>query len=546
MKIGTYIEQSVDHELSGNIIDLCPVGALNNKPYRYSARAWEMTQKATVSPHDCVGSNMYAHVLRGTVKRVVPRENESINETWLADRDRFSYEAVYSDDRLTTPRIKSAGEWRDIDWDEALTTVAEAIRKAASDKVGILASPGITAEEAHLLSGIAAYVGTSNIDHRIRRRDFADQDNDPLYPWLGCEIADIEKQNAILVVGSNIRNEAPILAHRVRKGALAGAEVSVINSREHEYFFDVATSLSGDGLVAMLAGVSVAACGKSVPDNVAALCEGVKADAGHKKIAASLQGAEKALLVLGNIAGRHRAMSAVRALAAAIANATGATFGTLSEGPNSAGASLAGVLPHRGLGGVLRAEPGLHAGDMLDAALDVLMLVNVEPDVDILATDDAAAKVRSQNFTVALTPFTSDSLLDAADLLLPVGTFAESSGTYVNAAGTWQSFPGIANPVGEARPAWKVLRVIGNLLDAPGFEYVTSEEVLDELREQLGDVNPDNTYAGTEAVTRPNGADTPVADADIPIYSIDPVVRRARALQLTEAARRARGEGGEQ
>jgi NADH-quinone oxidoreductase subunit G len=527
MKIGTYIEQSVDHELSGNIIDLCPV-------------------KATVSPHDCVGSNMYAHVLRGTVKRVVPRENESINETWLADRDRFSYEAVYSDDRLTTPRIKSAGEWRDIDWDEALTTVAEAIRKAASDKVGILASPGITAEEAHLLSGIAAYVGTSNIDHRIRRRDFADQDNDPLYPWLGCEIADIEKQNAILVVGSNIRNEAPILAHRVRKGALAGAEVSVINSREHEYFFDVATSLSGDGLVAMLAGVSVAACGKSVPDNVAALCEGVKADAGHKKIAASLQGAEKALLVLGNIAGRHRAMSAVRALAAAIANATGATFGTLSEGPNSAGASLAGVLPHRGLGGVLRAEPGLHAGDMLDAALDVLMLVNVEPDVDILATDDAAAKVRSQNFTVALTPFTSDSLLDAADLLLPVGTFAESSGTYVNAAGTWQSFPGIANPVGEARPAWKVLRVIGNLLDAPGFEYVTSEEVLDELREQLGDVNPDNTYAGTEAVTRPNGADTPVADADIPIYSIDPVVRRARALQLTEAARRARGEGGEQ
>ncbi len=545
MKIGTYIEQSVDHELSGNIIDLCPVGALNNKPYRYSARAWEMTQKATVSPHDCVGSNMYAHVLRGTVKRIVPRENESINETWLADRDRFSYEAIYSDDRLTTPRIKSAGEWRDIDWDEALTSVAEAIRKAASDKVGILASPGITAEEAHLLSGIAAYVGTSNIDHRIRRRDFTDQDNDPLYPWLGCEIADIERQNAILVVGSNIRHEAPILAHRVRKAALAGAEVSVISSREHEYFFDVATSLSGDGLVAMLAGVAVAACGKSVPDNVTALCEGVKADADHKKIAASLQGAEKSLLILGNVAGRHHAMTAVRALAAAIANATGATFGTLSEGPNSAGASLAGVLPHRGLGGVLRAEPGLHAGDMLDAVLDVLLLVNLEPDVDILATDDAVAKVRSQNFTVALTPFVSETLLDAADLLLPVGTFAESSGTYVNAAGTWQSFPGIANPVGEARPTWKVLRVIGNLLDAPGFEYVTSGEVLDELREQLGDANPDNTYAGTGAVARPNGADTPVADVDIPMYSIDPVVRRARALQLTDAARRARGEGEE-
>jgi NADH-quinone oxidoreductase subunit G len=505
-----------------------------------------MTQKATVSPHDCVGSNMYAHVLRGTVKRIVPRENESINETWLADRDRFSYEAIYSDDRLAAPRIKQAGEWRDIDWEEALTTVAEAIRKAAADKVGILASPGITAEEAHLLSGIAAYVGTSNIDYRIRRRDFSDQENDPLYPWLGCEIADVEKQDAILVVGSNIRHEAPILAHRVRKAALAGAEVSFVNSDACDYFFNVATSLSGDGLVAMLAGVAVAACGNSLPASIATLCEGVKADAGHKKIAASLKAADNALVVLGNIAGRHRAMSAVRSLAAAIANATGATFGTVSEGPNSAGASLAGVLPHRGLGGVQRAEPGLHAGDMLDAALDVLMLVNVEPDADILATDDAVAKIRSQNFTVALTPFVSDSLLDAADLLLPVGTFAESSGTYVNAAGTWQSFPGIANPVGEARPSWKVLRVIGNLLDAPGFEYVTSEEVLAELREQLGDVQPDNAYAGTAAIARPNGADAPADDVDIPIYSIDPVVRRARALQLTEAARRARGEGEEQ
>jgi NADH-quinone oxidoreductase subunit G len=543
MKIGTYIEQSVDHELSGNIIDLCPVGALNNKPYRYSARAWEMTQKATVSPHDCVGSNMYAHVLRGTVKRVVPRENESINETWLADRDRFGYEAIYSDDRLLAPKIKQAGEWRDIEWEDALATVAEATRKAAAEKVGMLASPWITAEEAHLLSGIASYVGTSNIDYRIRRRDFTDQENDPLHPWLGCEIAAVEQQDAILVVGSNIRAEAPILAHRVRKAALAGAEVSFVNSVEHEYFFEVANSLTGSGLVETLAGVAVAACGKSLPASVEALCEGIEADAGHEKIASSLRSAEKALVLLGNVAGRHRAMSALRALAAAIADATGASLGTLSEGPNSAGAALAGVLPHRGLGGVQRAEPGLHAGDMPGAELDVLMLVNVEPDADILATDDVVAKIRSQKFTVALTPFVSESLLDTADLLLPVGTFAESSGTYVNAAGTWQSFPGIANPVGEARPTWKVLRVIGNLLGAPGFEYVSSEEVLAELREQLGDVHPDNAYHGTTAIARPNGADAVDGDLDIPIYSIDPVVRRARALQLTDAARRARGEG---
>ena len=347
------------------------------------------------------------------------------------------------------------------------------------------------------------------------------------------------------MVGSNIRAEVPILAHRVRKAALAGAEVSFVNSAEHEYFFDVANSLTGSGLVETLAGVAVAACGKSLPASVAALCEGIEEDAGHEKIAASLHSAEKALVLLGNVAGRHRAMSAVRALAAAIANATGASFGTLSEGPNSAGAALAGVLPHRGLGGVQRAEPGLHAGDMPGAELDVLMLVNVEPDADILATNDVAAKIRSQKFTVALTPFASESLLDAADLLLPIGTFAESSGTYVNVAGTWQSFPGIANPVGEARPTWKILRVIGNLLGAPGFEYVSSEQVLAELREQLGDARPDNAYPGTTAIAHPNGADAADGDLDIPIYSIDPMVRRAKALQLTDAARRARGEGGE-
>ena len=546
MKIGTYIEQSVDHELSGNIIDLCPVGALNNKPYRYSARAWEMTQKATVSPHDCVGSNMYAHVLRGTVKRIVPRENESINETWLADRDRFSYEGIYSQDRLLKPRIKRAGEWDDIDWEDALNTVADLIRKAAPAKVGLLAAPWITAEEAHLLSGIAAYVGTSNIDYRIRRRDFSDQDNDPVFPSLGCEIAAVEHQGAILVVGSNLREEAPILAHRVRKAALAGAEVSFVNSREHDYFFKVANSLSGEGLVEMLSGVAVAVCGNALPDNVAALCKGVAADEGHQRIADSLRSADKALVLLGNIAGRHRAMSAVRALAAAIVAETGATFGCLSEGPNSAGAGLAGVLPHRGLGGVRRAEPGLHAGQMPGADLDVLLLVNIEPGADILAAEDAVAKIKNQNFTVALTPYASESLLEAADLLLPAGSFAESSGTYVNVEGAWQSFPGIANPVGEARPTWKVLRVIGNLLDAPGFEYVTSEEVLAELREQLGDVQPDNSYNGSTALAPPNGADEPDANVDIPIYSIDPVVRRARALQLTKAARRVRGEGGKQ
>ena len=536
MQISTYVEQSIDHELSANIIDLCPVGALNNKPYRYSARAWEMVQHETVSPHDCVGSNMYAHVLRGTVKRIVPKANEGINETWLSDRDRFSYEGIYSADRLLAPRVKESGEWRDLDWEEALAIAAERLREGDGDKTGMLASPSITLEEAHLLSRMAEHLGTANIDHRIDRRDFSDQDNDPVYPWLGCEIADIEKQDAVFVVGSNIRAEAPILAHRLRKAALAGANVSFASSEKHEYFFDISNYVSGAGLVELLAGVAVAACGKKLPASISNICNGVKASDEQQRIVAALNEADNALVVLGNIAGRHGAFSAVRALAASIADATGSKFGTLSSGANSAGAHLAGATPHRGPGGVKRKRSGADAGTMLDKSLDTVVLLGIEPESDLIASVDAVGKLKKQGFVIALTPFVSDSLSDAADLLLPVGTFAETSGTYVNVAGTWQSFSGVASPVGESRPAWKVLRVIGNLVEAPDFDYVTSEDVRDELAGQLGDTECSNAYTGKTQLAKPNGEDDPTVEVDTPIYSVDSVVRRAPALQLTPIA----------
>ena len=268
MQIGTFVEQSVDHEMSANIIDLCPVGALNNKPYRYSARAWEMTQQATVSAHDCVGSNLYAHVLRGTVKRVVPRENESINETWIADRDRYSYEAIYSEDRLLQPQVKEAGQWRSIEWEEALNRLAEALQRAHADKIGILASPGSTLEEAHLLARIADHLGTNNIDHRICRRDFSDQDNDPVYPWLGCQIADIENRTRLSSSAAMFATKRQYLRTEFARQRLKGAKVSFINGNEHEYFFDVATSLHDAGLFEMLAGVAPPLPVKSLPASV--------------------------------------------------------------------------------------------------------------------------------------------------------------------------------------------------------------------------------------------------------------------------------------
>ncbi|MBT8093099.1 MAG: NADH-quinone oxidoreductase subunit NuoG [Gammaproteobacteria bacterium] len=544
VKISTYVEMSVDHELSGNIIDLCPVGALNNKPYRYSARSWEMAARPTISAHDCVGSNLDAHVLRGTVKRIVPRVNEAINETWISDRDRFSYEAIYSSDRLLTPRIKESGVWRDISWEDALAAAAEVLREADAGKTGLVASPGVTVEEGHLLAQIADHLDTANIDHRIARRDTSDQDNDPMYPSLGCRIADIEQQGAVLVVGSNVRAEAPIIAHRLRKAALNGARISFANNVEYEYYFNIADYLSCDGLVAMLAGVAVAAAqGRELPSTVVELCAGVSASEAQQRIAASLKDNAQSLVLMGNIAGRHASFTAVRVLAAAIVEMTGARLGSLSEGPNSAGAHLAGVLPHRTQGGENRDAAGLDVANILVTPMDAIVLVNVEPDADIKVSADAVAELSRQQSVIALTSYVSDALLECADLLLPSGTFAETSGTYVNVEGVWQSFAGVANPVGEARPTWKILRVLGNLIDAPGFDYVTSEDVRDEFIAQLGEVTTSNDYDGSAAIAKPDGADAAANDIDIPLYSVDAVVRRATALQLTDEAKRAAEAG---
>ncbi len=537
MKIGTYVEKSIDHELSANIIDLCPVGALNNKPYRYSARAWEMVQRSTVSPHDCVGSNVFAHVLRGTVKRVVPKPNEAVNETWISDRDRFSYEAIYSEDRLSTPMIKENGEWREIDWEQALEKAASVLKSAGSD-TGVLVSPSSTLEEGYLATRVADALGTAHVDHRVRRRDFSSQDADAAMPGLGCDFAALEQQNAIVVVGSHVRREAPIVAHRLRKAALAGCQVSFVSSAEHEYFFDTHAYLQGGGLASLLAEVVVAAAGKgNGPSSVKGLCDGVSASNDAKAIAQSLSDADDALVMLGNIAGRHEAGSAVVALADALSELTGAKVGQLTEGANTAGLHWIGALPHRVAGGQSRSAAGLNALEQCEAKLSAMVLLGLEPGADMPAVSGS-----NKDFVIALSSFDSESLRDTADLLLPIGTFAETAGTFVNVTGLWQTFGGVSNPVGEARPAWKVLRVLLNLLDADDADYLSSQDVLAEIQTKIGDSNV-TIDAKVKAPAKINGEDAPDQEIDVPLYSVDGLVRRAAALQLTPEARRARGEG---
>ena len=363
MQIGTYIENSVDHELSGNIIDLCPVGALNNKPYRYSARAWEMKASPLISPHDCVGSNLSAHVLRGTLKRVVPEDNEAVNETWISDRDRFSYQGIYAADRLMEPMIKVAGEWQAVDWGVALDAAVGALEAAADDTgdvFGFLASPNVTLEEAYLLNQLARHLGSHNVDHRLRQQDFRDQGSDDVWPSLGVDLAAIEDLDTLVLVGSHLRHEVPLLAHRVRKAAIAGCTVGVVNPVDYEYFFPTLGVIGdlGEGLLGVVA-AATELNNQAGPKRVAKAIDGVEPSDDQRRLAQTLLDGERSVVMLGQLIQRHPAYADLRSLAAALCELTGARLGYVSEGANAAGAAQAGLLPHRSIGGSAVKSPRL-------------------------------------------------------------------------------------------------------------------------------------------------------------------------------------------
>jgi NADH-quinone oxidoreductase subunit G len=540
MEIGTYIEHSVDHELSANIIDLCPVGALNNKPFRYHGRSWEMQQQALVSPHDAFGTNIYAHVLRGKVMRVVPRENEEINETWIADRDRFGFEGIYSAERVTQPMVRVNGVLETVDWDVALSAAAEGLLKVVQSHgaaaTGFLASPMATVEELFLLAQIARGIGSPNIDHRLRQLDFRAPETDGAYPNLGLKIADVEQLEGVLLIGTNLRHEMPLLAHRIRKAAVkGGAKVAFLNPRVYEYMFPIAAyGTAAADLVAELTAVVhaiAAAADKPVPTGVAAA---VVTDA-HRAIAGALLTGSRRAVILGTLAQRHPAYAELKSLAGIAAALSGSSLGLLTEGPNAAGAYLAGVVPHRAPGGTPAPTVGLSARAMLETSpLKAYVLMGGIDPANDLATGDAG--LAGADLVVAATTHLTESLQTVAHVVLPIGSFAESSGTFVNAEGRWQSWTGAAKLVGESRPGWKVLRVLANLLGVPGIEYVSSEEVREALRALCGDrlelkVPPVVPGAIPSSVTAGGSL---VGWVDIPAYQGDVLVRGSDALAKTK------------
>jgi NADH-quinone oxidoreductase subunit G len=530
-EIETFVGMSVDSELSGNMIDICPVGALTSKPFRYSARTWELSRRRSVSPHDSTGANLIVQVKNNKVMRVVPLENEDVNECWIADRDRFSYEALGSDQRLTTPMLKQGGLWKSVDWQTALEYVANGLKQIKADhgaaSIGLLASPHSTLEELYLAASLTRALGSDNIDYRLRHAEFTTSEG---VRWLGTTIASLSQLQRALVVGSNLRKDHPLFAQRIRQSVRKGCALSAINS--------VAELASADAWAMPLAHSTVAGAdewAQTLADVAAAIAadKGVPAPAAGqatdaaKAMAKSLQGGERKAILLGNAAAHHAQASVLLALSNWIGEQTGASVGYLTEAANTVGAQLVGAMP---------SDKGLNAGQMLAGKLKAVLLLNNEPEYDSAAGAVAKAALNQAQMVVTLSPFKAN--MDFSDVLLPIAPFTETPGTFVNAEGRVQSFHAVVKPLGEARPAWKVLRVLANLLDLPGFDFESAQDVLTHIQDAQGAFVAaarlgNATQAAIELSAR--GAAPVVAS----IYQLDGLVRRATSLQLTADARQA-------
>ena len=543
-RIGTFMERSVDSELSGNVIDLCPVGALTSKPYRYQARPWELQDNDSIAPHDSVGSNLNVQTRFGKVLRVVPRDNEEINECWISDRDRFSYEALGGEDRLSRPMIKRNGSWQEVEWQEALQFAADGLQKIIKDhgvkEVGTLASPASTLEEFYLLQKLMRTLGSGNIDHRLRQLEFSDDDLLPTFPWLGISISELEDLDAVLLVGSNIRKEQPMFGHRLRKAAKKGAAVMAVNPIDYQFNHPLAEQVTRSpmNIPLVLAGIARIAAqktNKSIPTELQPwLDAGISSDT-ELRIVDRLIESKKGSVLLGNAAISSTMMPVLRVLAQFIADLTETKFGIIPDA-NSAGAWLAGAVPHRGVAGGQTLVMGRNLRSMLSEPLKAYITLGIEPELDCLDGSRARTAMHAADFVVMLTTFTpcrdGTEAESYADVMLPIAPFTETAGSFVNAEGRVQSFNGVATPHGETRPAWKVIRVLANLLGVEGFDHVT----VNDVRAELDFSEIDRSLALREWKV-PEKTDSRAVEmirlADVPMYAVDGIVRRASALQAT-------------
>jgi NADH-quinone oxidoreductase subunit G len=547
-EITAYVDKSVNSELSGNIIDLCPVGALTSKPFRYSARSWELTRRPSIAAHDGLGSHIEVHVKDNKVMRVLPREKESINECWLSDRDRFSYEGLNSPDRLKVPMIKHKGQWMETDWKTALEFSAGQIKditnEFGSEALGVLVSPNSTMEEGYLAKKLASGLNCGNVDYRLRQTDFRLDGKRLGTPWMGCNIQEIEELDRIILIGSNLRNEHPLLAQRFRKAVAKGAELSVVSPLDNDPLMSIAHKVivRPNDMVNVLAQILKAMSGLQrislcLPPSLTQLLTDIKVRPNTQAIAESLAGhgvnydliSPKVGIFIGNMALSDPRFTEMYSLVEAIGGITGAKGGILPAAANSTGMHMINVMP---------SSNGMHARAMLEVPRKAYLLVNIEPELDCQHSALAKSAMEKAECVVALTMFKSQAL-ENADVLLPIAPFTETSGTFMSMEGRVQSFVAATRPLGECRPAWKVLRVLANTLGLQGFDYETSEQVKDAIfggerpssvvwrslnnnLKELVEIEVNIKHHGLQRI------------GEVPQYESDPIVRRSQPLKKTK------------
>lgn len=539
MEIGTYIERSLSSELSGNVIDVCPVGALNAKPSRMNARSWEMLQSASLAPHDSVGTNIYLHTLRNKVMRVVPRENDEVNETWISDRDRFSYEGLFSGDRATQAMFKGDQGWQTQDWDTCLDQLAHRLKEFPAEQIGVLAAPHSTLEELYLLQKIFRRLNVQNIDHRTQQVDFTDQQAMPLFPYLGQSIESIENNNAIFLIGCDIRKEQPMLAHRMRKASARGCNVISVNAQDYDFIFSNQSTWNCAPQQWLSVLAEIAKCAdqdaiQQLPEKLNGLIADASKSDRAQEIYNLLKQADKSSVLVGAITDSHPQSSTIRALTNFIATATDSKFGLIAAAGNSAGAWLSGMIPHRLPAGSVSSSIGLNAAEMLANSRKVYVLFNLEPEFDFANAPMAISAMRDAEYVVMFTPYVTEQMQEYADVILPIATFAETDGTYINAEGRWQSVVKSVSAPDEARPAWRVLRVLANKLGFEDVQYQNCQEICDELKAMFEtDINFNSSLNALDNINLNSEQGSLFRVTSPSIYAVDNIVRRASSLQET-------------
>lgn len=539
--ITTYVQHTVQSELSGNMIDVCPVGALTSKPFRFKARAWELTETQGVAPHDCLGSNIRLGVLRNQLLRVTPSQNEAINEVWISDRDRFSYQGIHSQHRVLQPMIKYESAWQSVEWATAFKEVTKRLRhliNQSPQQVGVISSPQATLEEQYLLQKWARGFGINNVDHRIKHMDFTTDERAPAWPKSTLKPSEIAEQPSILLVGSNVRKEQPIASLKVRQAWQNDAQVMAVNIKDYDFNFELTQQLTvkPQDLLQHIAGITKAVMSHTNQSSseLQALLGDTAPTETETAIAQRLINHPGAIVV-GQDGLHHLEAGAIQQLLTQLAQLTDCHLVPLTEGPNAAGSCIAGMLPHREAGGALADNPGWHCQKMLAEQLSAYVLMGLEPELDCANSRTALQALQACDNVIMLTDFATEAVKEYADIILPIASFGETSGTYVNMSGEWQSFNGVVEPKGEARPAWKVLRVLGNFAELEGFDYTSSQQVRDEIW-QLYQQN--NTTLACEWQGLPSTLTQKQFDSvamefikEIPIYATDRITRQSKPLQ---------------